>query len=371
MDRPSGRSSTVTGSTVTDQGGDPPPAGRRPTLADIAAKAGVSKGAASFALNGRRGVSEDTRRRVLTIAEQLGWIPNNAARALSANRSDAIGLVLARPARMLSVEPFYMELISGIEAVLAEASLALLLKVVPDPDGEAEIATYRKWSTGRRVDGVIITDVRVDDARLPVLAELGLPAVILGSAPAIGETAAATTVWTDDASSMGNVLRYLTGLGHRRLARVSGPRHLAHCAARTLAFRQQTTELGLPTPTVVEGDFSGDDGARLTRRLLLGPEPPTAILYENDVMAVAAVGAAQAVGFRVPRDLSILAWDDSALCSLTHPAVSAMRRDIPAVGRQVARLLLRAIEGAAPTSQVAEPAELMPRGSTAPPVVHT
>ena len=357
------------GSTAAERGGGAPVPRRRPTLADVAARAGVSKGAASFALNGRTGVSETTRRRVLDVAEQLGWSPNNAARALSADRSDAIGLVLARPARLLSLEPFYMELISGIEAVLATGSLALLLKVVPDQDDAAEIATYRKWSTGRRVDGVIITDVRVRDARLPVLAELGLPAVILGSTPAVAEATGATTVWTDDAAMMASALRYLAGLGHRRLARVSGPRTLAHCAARTAAFRQLAAELGLSEPTVVEADFSGEDGARLTRQLLLGAEPPTAILYENDVMAVAAVGAAQAVGVSVPRDLSILAWDDSALCSLTHPAVSALHRDIPGLGRQVARLLLEAIDGAEATSLQAPAGDLVPRGSTAPPRV--
>ncbi|MFE9750987.1 LacI family DNA-binding transcriptional regulator [Saccharothrix saharensis] len=350
----------------THSGSAPAPGeSRRTTLADVARQAGVSKGAASLALNGRTGVSEATRQRVLAVAEQLHWSPNNAARALSAARSDAIGLVLARPARLLSLEPFYMEFISGIEAVLATGSLALLLKVVPDD--ETETSTYRKWWTGRRVDGVIVTDVRLNDARLPLLAELRLPAVVLGSTPPVGDPAGVTTVWTDDLSAMGSALRYLVGLGHRRLARVAGPAVFAHCAARTAAFRSIAADLGLPAPTVVEADFSGEDGARLTRQLLLAAEPPTAIVYENDVMAVAAVGAAQAVGVRVPQDLSILAWDDSPLCSLTHPTVSAMHRDIPEIGRQVARLLLDAVGGAAPTSLLTAPAELVPRGSTGPP----
>jgi DNA-binding LacI/PurR family transcriptional regulator len=339
---------------------------RRPTLADVAQRAGVSKGAASLALNGRAGVSEDTRRRVLDFAEQLGWVPNNAARTLSANRSDAIGLVLARPARLLSLEPFYMELLAGIETVLAERDLALLLKVVPDPGDETEIATYRAWSTGRRVDGVIITDVRVEDPRFPVLAGLGLPAVVLGSTTDVARDAVVSTVWTDDESTMTTALRYLVGLGHRRLARVSGPESLAHCATRTAAFLRLAADLGLPEPEIVVADFSGEDGARATRQLLLGPEPPTAIMYENDVMAVAAVGAAHGVGVSVPTDLSILALDDSALCSLTHPAVSAMHRHIGAIGSLVARVLLAAIEGAPPSSNPAPPADLTPRGSTAP-----
>ena len=339
---------------------------RRPTLADVAQRARVSTGSASLALNGRAGVSEDTRRRVLESAEQLGWTPNNAARTLSANRSDAIGLVLARPARLLSVEPFYMELIAGIETVLAEKDLALLLKVVPDPGGDTEISTYRAWAASRQVDGVIITDVRCDDTRLPILAGLGLPAVVLGSTPDVARVPAVATVWSDDVATMGSAMRYLVGLGHRRLARVSGPVTFAHCATRTAAFLQFATDLDLPAPKVVVGDLSGEDGARLTRQLLLAPEPPTAIMYENDVMAVAAIGAAQGVGVDVPAELSILAGSDSALCDLTHPTVSAVRRDVATAGRKVARVLLAAIDGAEPTGHLVEPAELVPRGSTAP-----
>lgn len=320
-----------------------------------------------MALNGRPGVSESTRQRIFAIARQVGWSPNTAARALSAARSGVIGLVLARPARMLGLEPFYMEFISGVETILADTSTALLLKVVPDPGTETEMDIYRSWWTARRVDGVIVTDVRVGDNRLPILSELGLPAVILGSDAGAG-AGGITTVWTDDDTLMGSALRYLFGLGHRRLARVAGPHSLAHCASRTESFLRLAAEFGMPTPRVVQADFSGEDGARVTRQLLLEADPPTAVMYENDIMAVAAIGAAGEVGCAVPRDVSVLAWDDSPLCSLTHPAVSAMHRDIPGLGRQVARLLLDRIEGAEPTSTVSAAGELFPRGSTAPPV---
>ncbi len=355
---------------VRDQGtapAGPVRAGHRPTLADVARRAGVSKGAASQALNGRSGVSETTRARVLRVARELGWSPNSAARALSVARSDAIGLVLSRPARMLGLEPFYMAFIAGIESVLADTSISLLLKVIDAPDTGGEIALYRQWWTGRRVDGVIVTDVRLQDERLPVLATLGMPAAILGSDPGFTGTTNLSTVWTDDETMVKSALRYLVGLGHRSVARVSGPGYLAHCACRTSAFVRVSAELGLGVPKVLEADFSGEDGARATRQLLLGAEPPTAIMFENDVMAVAAIGAAREIGVRVPEELSVLAWDDSPLCSLTHPAVSAMHRDIPGMGRQVARLLLDAIDGADPCVRLDPPGGLVPRGSTAAP----
>ena len=105
-------------------------AGRRTTIKDIAERAGVSKGAVSYALNGRPGVSDETRDRILAIADELGWYPNRAARALSASRADACGLVLARPATTIALEPFFMEFIAGVEAELSPRSIGLTIQLV-------------------------------------------------------------------------------------------------------------------------------------------------------------------------------------------------------------------------------------------------
>jgi DNA-binding LacI/PurR family transcriptional regulator len=112
----------------------------RITIRDIAERAGVSKGAVSYALNGRPGVSSDTRDRILAIADELGWYPNRAARALSAARADACGLVLARPAKTIAIEPFFMEFIAGVESELAARSIALTIQLVRNV--REEIAVY-------------------------------------------------------------------------------------------------------------------------------------------------------------------------------------------------------------------------------------
>ena len=151
---------------------------KRATIADIAQRAGLSKGAVSYALNGLPGVSESTRQRVLKLAAEMGWRPNSAARALSASRAGALGLVMARPASTLGVEPFFMKLLSGIENTLAARSTALVLQVVPDHD--AEVEAYRRWWAERRVDGIFLIDLRIEDKRVLVLEELGLPAVVIG-----------------------------------------------------------------------------------------------------------------------------------------------------------------------------------------------
>ena len=151
---------------------------KRPTIDNIAKRAGVSTGAVSYALNGLPGVSEDTRKRILEIADEIGWRPNIAARSLSVSRAHAVGMVIARPADTLGVEPFFMRFIAGLEIELSASRSALLLQVVENHD--AAIDGPAKWWAERRIDGVVVTDLWHDDQRLPVLAELGIPAVLVG-----------------------------------------------------------------------------------------------------------------------------------------------------------------------------------------------
>ncbi len=335
---------------------------KRPTIADIAQRAGVSKGAVSYALNGQRGVSDATRRRILAIADEIGWNPNSAARALSGAKARAVGLALRRPARILGIEPFYMGLISGLEGELADRSYALTLQVVADQ--EAELRVYRRWWGERRVDGVFICDLRVEDRRVPVLEELQLPAVVIGGPVGVGKLA---NLWHDDAAALLETMEYLVALGHRRVARVAGLPELLHTAIRTKAFAEVREELDLHAAVTVSCDYTGEEGARATRRLLSSPERPTAIVYDNDVMAIAGLAVAQEMGLSVPADLSLVAWDDSPLCQLVHPPLTALRRDIASHGAQAARQLLAVIAGEPATSFQDEPAHLVPRGSTAPP----
>jgi len=330
---------------------------KRLTMADIAKAAGVSKGAVSYALNGRPGVSELTRQRVMRIAEELGWVPNTAARALSAARADAVGFVLARPARILGLEPFFMQLISGIEGELAGRSLALVLQVVPDVRTECEV--YRRWWAERRIDGVIVVDLRVEDPRVHMLAELGLPAVIAG-----GQTDELVGIWPNERPAMRSLVQYLAALGHTRIARVAGLPELRHTATRTEEFQRVTTELNLSTTTLY-GDYSGEQGTQLTRRLLSARPRPTAILYDNDVMAVAGLSVATEMGIAVPQDLSIVAWDDSPLCQLVSPPLTALTRDVAAFGARAVQALAEVLAGANPPSTETESPTLVVRGSTA------
>jgi DNA-binding LacI/PurR family transcriptional regulator len=335
----------------------PEPA-RRVTIKDIAREAGVSKGAVSYALNDRPGLADATRERILRIADELGWRPNSAARSLSASRANACGLVVARPARTLAVESFFPEFLAGVESELSARSIALNLQLATDIAGE--IAVYRRWWAEHRVDGVLVLDLREDDPRVEALAKIGLPAVVVGGPLHKGVL---PSVWHDERTAAVELVRYLAALGHERIARVAGVVGFAHSALRTAAFEEAAGELGL-SARVTPTDYSPESGARATRELLSDPKAPTAIAYDSDVLAVAGCGAAQQMGFSVPEELSVVAWDDSLLCQVVHPPITTLTRDIAEFGALGCRQLLALIDGQPVADLEAPRARLTPRAST-------
>lgn len=332
----------------------------RITIADIARHAGVSTGAVSYALNDRPGVSDETRSRILKVAADLGWAPSSAARSLSGSKTETIGLVLARDPSMLGVESFYMQFLAGVESELAKRSYALLLQVVPDL--ESEVRTYQQWRAARRVDGVIMVDPRLGDPRIPLFqAEDALPVVVVGD-PSL--TGGLTSVWTDDAAAMRECVRYLNLMGHHRIARVAGLGDFGHTHIRDDAFALETERLGMQG-VVARTDYSAVEGAAATRALLTSDVPPSAIIYDNDVMALSGLGVATEMGAAVPSDVSIIAWDDSPLCEATYPKLSALSHDVTRYGAHVARRLFDRMNGAAPAAHLDSTPALRPRGTTA------
>jgi DNA-binding LacI/PurR family transcriptional regulator len=334
---------------------------KRPTISDIAEHAGVSKGAVSFALNDRPGVSDRTRARIRASARALGWYPSSAARALSGARTGLVGLVIARNATLMAVEPYFMELISGIEADLGENEIGLVLHVVgEDPEREMEI--YRRWAGQRRVDGVLLVDLRRGDPRVALCEQIGLPAITIGERMP-GQSAPCLLV--DPVAPMRQVVRHLADLGHRHIGRVAGVPAFQATARRGRAFRAEARRLGL-TAVSVKTDYTAAQGDRATRRLLSQSPRPTALVYDNDVMAVSAVSVAHDLGLAVPADLSVVAWDDSPLCELTHPSITAVRLDVVGCGAAAARMLRELLDDEQTADVVFEPAVLVHRGSTGP-----
>lgn len=335
---------------------------QRLTIRDVAARAGVSRAAVSLAFNNKPGVSEATRTRIMEVARSMGWEPNRSARALNKQGTGTIGLAISRPARQLGLEPFYMEFISGLESVLSDQSSALLLRLVKSLDEEIEL--QRHWWRSGQIAGSVLVDFREHDPRVPVLSQLGMPVVAVAHPSLTGPF---TSLWTDDTTAVTEAVRYLAALGHRSIARVGGTAELGHSVIRGTAFTSAMADLGLPEGRQLATDFSGEAGARATRSLLAAAERPTAIIYDNDLMAVAGLSVAAEMGLRVPADISLLAWDDSQLCKLTHPTLSAMSHDIYAFGADVARSLYEVLSGRRVAPHQVPTPTLTPRGSTGPP----
>jgi DNA-binding LacI/PurR family transcriptional regulator len=333
---------------------------RRPTIADIAQRAGVTKAAVSFALNGQPGVSAATRARVLAIAGEIGYQPSSAARALTAGKAGAFGLVTGRPAGGLGIEPSLLQLVAGIQAELARDQVSLLFTMADDT--EAETGLYRQWWAQGRVDGVFVTGLRLDDRRLPVIGELRLPAVVIGPPAGAGPLPA---LWPDERAAAAVVAAHLAGQGYRRVARLGGAAGYWDSQLRREAFDAAAAAAGLTSFSVTAGS-SVEQAAQAAAGVLSVAEAPVAVFCDTGILAVAALGAAQRLGLRVPGDVAIVSGQDSAACELTHPPLTALRADAAVVGAAAARMLTELAAGGHPGSLVAGEPALQVRASTGP-----
>lgn len=336
---------------------------RRVTLQEVADGAGVSAGAASYALTGRPGVSDSTRERVRRVAEELGWAPNPAARALSASRANAIGFAMIGPKGVRSIDTYFVELVSGLEREASSRGLGLVLRVADST--QQLVSIYREWWAARTVDGVVVTDLVVGDARLDAIRELAIPAVAIGGDAGMPHV---STVSGDAFETTERILNYLWTLGHRRIARVAGPAGLLHTVARDVAFENALrARSGSPGPeSVVHTDYSSAQGMAAARELLIQQDRPTALIFDNDVMAVASLLVADELGLAVPDDVSLITWDDSDLCTIVRPAITAVVQEPTVQARTAVQLLSRLLDGGEHEHIVLPSRDFAVRGSSAP-----
>ncbi|MBN0040103.1 LacI family DNA-binding transcriptional regulator [Cellulosimicrobium cellulans] len=367
--------------TTNSPGGIPTPraagpAERRITITDVARAAGVSIAVVSYALNGRPGVSERTRRHVLRTAADLGWRPSAAARSLRASaRSVALQVVhaaegAAGPARALALG-------AGMRAVLAEHDLSLGLEVVGDRDeGARELEAG--WSE-RRHAAFVVVDAHAHDPRRRVAHDAAIPLVEVapGAPGAPGADAPGARTWfAGDADA--RAARYLVELGHRRIAVLVSDAQDEVARALVGAAR----DAGGPEARVdVVECRTWEETRSRAARLVAHDSRPTAVLTDTDVAALAVLEAGRSHGFEVPWDLSVLSGEDSATCRLVAPALTAVHRPFERLGAHVADVVVARLGLGRPVARPdADPASARPavdrdrpasrlllRGTTAPP----
>ena len=239
-----------------------------------------------------------------------------------------------------------------VKASVAEGMVSLL-------PGESIVLHI---ATGN-VDAMLLVNVELGDPCVALLEEHEeMPVLAIADASVVGNLPSLSSA---DADAVRRAVRYLYDLGHRQIARVSGLESLAHSYIRDSAFADVATELGMRY-RCLHTDYTPETGSEATKRLLAFPEHPTAIIYDNDVMALAGLGVAASQGIKVPEEISIMSWDDSFMCTAAYPNLTAMGRDMVDTGKQAAGLLRKLIGGERVGHLMEEPYELRARASTGP-----
>jgi DNA-binding LacI/PurR family transcriptional regulator len=336
----------------------PDPRSQRATIIDVARRAGVAISSASAALNDRPGVSDQTRERVREAASHLQYVPSLRGRSLSAKRAFSVGFIVERDFSVLEADPFFAAFIGGVEESLAPRDYALSLQVVGDPS--TNLARHVDLVDSRRVDGLILSEIRVEDPRIEALRSRRVPVVGINPDPGFPFS----SVRQDSDEAIGQLVRRLFEAGHRRLAHVAGPAAYVHSRRRQRAWVAAMTDADLSSDLVVEGDFTHDGGARAADVLLDRSDAPTAVFCANDLMAIGFMNRTNERGLRVPRDVSVAGFDGISLTEYVRPTMTTVLTSPHALGREGARLLLNAIDGDPREELDVGPAVLVVRGST-------
>jgi DNA-binding LacI/PurR family transcriptional regulator len=331
---------------------------RPPTIRDVADRAGVSKSLVSLVLRGSDQVRPEKREAVLRAVRELGYRPNAAARSLSEQRTRTVG-VLLNDLR----NPWFADLLDGLNSLLHDNGLHMLLadarlnrRAGQDPAGPL---------LDLRVDGLVVVGTLPDPAALGAAAER-IPVVVAGAREPV--PSGVDVVAGDDEHGARLVTEHLIGLGHRRIAHIAG--YGAVGELRRRSFEAAMRAHGLADQAVVEpSDMTEEGGYRATVRLLSRPERPTALFAVNDIAAIGALSAAGELGLRVPRDVSVVGYDNTSIARLRHVWLTTVDNTSHELGRRAARCLLDRFErpGGAGRTHLAVPS-LEVRGTTASPL---
>lgn len=314
------------------------------TIKDVARLAGVSPSTVSRVLANHPKISPATARRVREAMEQLGYVPNAAAKSLVSQTTHTLGIILPRAAEELFVNPFFPEVLRGISVQAQQAGYDLLLASGSTEREEREAVT--RLVLGRRVDGVLLLCSRTGDPLIPFLREQRFPFVLIGRAE---DEEGVVSVDNDNVRAAYDATRHLLEKGHRRIAFISGPQTFVVSQDRLAGYRAALEEAGLSVRPewVIEAPFLQEGGYLALDRLLHMPERPTALVVTDDIIAIGLLRGLHQYGWRVPDDLALVSFNNVALAELTTPPLTTVDIDIYRLGTTATSLLLRCIAGEA------------------------
>ena len=330
---------------------------RRPTIKDVAAAAGVSRGTVSRVINGGHWVSPGALAAVNEAIRTTGYQANNHARSLVTGRSNSVAFLLTEPQHLLFEDPTFSILLRGAAQALAERKMPLLLMVAGDADERRRITDY---VGAGHVDGVLVVSSHAGSPVLAALLDKGIPTIACG-AP-LGYEGRVGYVEADETGGARTMVRHLLARGRQRVATITGPLDTPGGLRRLDGYR---LELGdrFDESLVAHGDYTRDGGGRAMRELLDERPDLDAVFVASDLMAAGALAVLAAQGRTVPGDVAVGGFDDSGLAATLQPPLTTMRQPFERIAHEMVRLLLEVIEGQEPAA-ITLPTVLVERSST-------
>jgi DNA-binding LacI/PurR family transcriptional regulator len=329
---------------------------RRPTIEDVAAEAGVSRGTVSRVLNGGVNVSPAALSAVHKAIRKTRYVVNHHARSLVTQRAQSVAFILSEPQERLFEDPNFGSLLRGCTKALAEHDMPLLLSVAgTDPDRKRIL----RFVAAGHVDGALLVSAHSGSPVIDELLELGVPVVACGQP--IGHESELAYVAADDRDGARQMARYLRSLGRSRIATITGPLDTPGGSQRLAGYRDALGEAAVPE-LIAAGDYTEHSGTTAMELLLSRVPDLDAVFVASDLMARGAMRALAQAGRRVPEDVAVGGFDDSPVAVTTTPALTTIRQPWQRISSEMARLLLGLIDGDPPSAVILR-TELIRRGS--------
>lgn len=310
-----------------------------PTLEMVATAAGVSRSTVSRVVNSSPKVTPEAVAAVTRAIEELGYVPNRAARILASRRTLSVALVIPENTARFFADPYFATVVQGVATHLSSTDYTLSLLIASESDAEKT----RNYLQAGNVDGAIILSHHSDDRSYVTLAR-SLP-VVFGGRPMSAEGPDAYYVDVDNVAASRLASAHLVERGRRRIATIAGPANMAAGLDRLEGWRQAMADHGLADDLVEHGDFSPASGATAMHRLLDRDEPFDGLFAASAQMAAGAMGVLRERGISVPEDLAITTIDNDYFAQSSLPPLTTIEQPTLEVGARMAAVLLRLIDG--------------------------
>ncbi len=329
------------------------------TIHDVARLAGVAPITVSRVINNSGYTSHETRDRVEAAIMELGYVPNIIARSLRSKRTNTLALVLTD-----ITNPFFTAIARGVEDTASDAGFTVIY--CNTDESVDEETKYLQLLLQKQVDGILLVPARSISRSIELINEQGTPVVIVDRRiPDLD----VDVVRCDSVEGAYRLIRLLINLGHRRIAVLSGPQGVSTAEDRVVGYQNALTEAGIPDARLVfYGAYTQASGYEMAKRALSLSPQPTALFGANNFIAIGALKALSDFGLKVPKDISLVCFDDLPTAWSVDPFLTVAAQPPYEMGCKATELLLKRLKGEAPSQcqEVILPIELIVRGSSGP-----